>query len=98
MATATLPKQFNYEDAKRKVGHPLQRVRAYIRQYIVLEGLALVLLAASLVFWIGLTLDFGLMLIDFDLIKVYGIDWILELNELDQSGIASLGFRIIVLT
>ncbi len=97
MATVTEPKKFNHEESQRRVRHPLQLVRNYIRGYIILEGLALTILCAALLFWLGLAFDYGLFLFDFEAIRVFGIDWILELNELDTSGIASVGCRIVVL-
>ena len=113
MATVTQPKMFNHEENQRHVRHPLQLLRKYIRTYIILEGLALTLLAASVLFWIGLFCDFGLFKLDvsgvgerdfglFDLdvekIGIFGVDWILELNDMDLTGAASLGCRIVVLT
>ena len=65
MATATTKKKtFNHEETQKRVRHPLQTVRRYIRRYIILEGLALFLLFASLLFWFGVTFDFGLASID----------------------------------
>ena len=61
MATVTPPNKFNHEETQKRVRHPLQLVRKYIRRYIVLEGLALVLLCASLLFWLALA-GFGLLL------------------------------------
>src|SRR5947208_17148231 len=98
MATVTQPKKFNYEETQRRVKHPLGQVRAYIRRYIILEGVALTLLAATGLFWFGLASDFGLFKVDFDAIGVHGIDWILEFNEIDASGFSSLGCRLIALT
>ena len=98
MATVTQPTKFNHEETQRSVKHPLELLRSYIRSYIILEGLALTLLCASVLFWVGLAFDFGLYKFDFELIDVHGIDWVLSLNELDPSGVASLGCRIIALT
>jgi len=98
MATVTTPQSFDHAGTQKSVRHPLQIVRGYIRQYIILEGLALTLLCAALVFWIGLAFDFGLYLIQVDGLKIYGIDWIQELNDIDSTGVSSLGVRIIFLT
>jgi hypothetical protein len=98
MATVTTTKQFDHAGTQRRVQHPLQQVRSYIRYYVILEGLALLLLCAAGLFWIGLACDFGLFLLDFDFIGIYGVDWILELNEMDATGVASLGCRIVVFT
>ena len=40
--------------------HPLERLRGYIRTYVSLEGLAVLVLYLALWFWIGLLLDYGL--------------------------------------
>jgi hypothetical protein len=98
MATVTQPKSFNHEETQRNVKHPLQLVRSYIRRYIFLEGIALTLLCASLLFWLGLAFDFGMFKFEFEIIHIYGIDWVLEFNDIDSSGISSLGCRIIALT
>jgi hypothetical protein len=98
MATVTLPKKFSHEETQRRVRHPLQLVRQYIRRYIFLEGVALTLLCAALLFWLGLALDFGMFKCEIPAINLYGIDWMLEFNEIDTSGYSSLGCRIIVLT
>ncbi|MBI1831551.1 MAG: hypothetical protein HYR84_08890, partial [Planctomycetes bacterium] len=98
MATKTeIPQTFNKEEVQRHVQHPLQLVRTYIRNYIILEGVALTLLCGIGLFWLGLALDYGLFHFDFPLIKVYGVDWIFEFNEIDDSGVSSLVCRIMVL-
>lgn len=100
MATATTKetKPFNHEKMQRRVRSPLQTLRKYIRRYVILEGVALTLLAASLLFWLGIAFDFGLFQIQFDLINIHGLDWIQELNDLDSTGITSFGVRAILLT
>jgi len=96
MSTVTQPKIFNHEESQRKVRHPLYLVRASIRRYIILEGLALTLLFASILFWAGLAVDFGLYKFDVD--PIFGLDWILALNDVDPSGgAASLGIRVVLL-
>ena len=97
MATVTEPRSFNHEETQRKVRHPLHLVRRYIRRYIILEGIALTLLCASILFWIGLAFDFGLYKFRIDAANIYGIDWILELNDLDPTGNSSLGIRAVLL-
>ncbi|HZZ82776.1 MAG TPA: hypothetical protein VFE62_30030, partial [Gemmataceae bacterium] len=97
MATATKPKQFDHQETQRRVRHPLQQIRATIRRYIFMEGLALTLLAAAILFWAGLAFDFGLFNIELDLIGAYGFDWILSLNDLDTSGLSSLAIRVVLL-
>ncbi len=98
MATVTKSKPFNHEETQRRVRSPLQQVRKVIRRYIFLEGLALVLLAAALLFWLGLAFDFGLFKFDFDALNVHGIDWVLALNDVDASGFSSLACRVIFLS
>ena len=97
MATVTKSKPFNHEETQRHVRSPLQAVRTIIRRYIILEGLALFLLAAACLFWLGLAFDFGLFKFDFDLLGVHGIDWILLLNDVDTTGNSSLAVRVILL-
>ncbi len=96
MSTVTRPLAFNHEETQRKVRHPLHQVRSYIRRYVILEGVALTLLCLSILFWIGLAIDFGLYKFDVD--PIFGLDWILSLNDVDPSGgIASLAIRVALL-
>ena len=64
MATVSEPKTFNHDETQRRVRHPLQLLRKYIRAYVILEGVALTILAAAVLFWLGLAFDFGLFKID----------------------------------
>src|SRR5450432_190479 len=98
MATATPTTRFNHEETQRRVRHPLEVVRSYIRRYIILEGLALTLLCAALLFWLGLAFDFGLYKFDTDLLGVHGIDWVQELDDVDTTGSSSFWCRVILLT
>ena len=98
MATVTRPHPFNHEESQASVRHPLHLLRKYIRRYIILEGVALTLLCASLLFWLGLAFDFGLYKFDIDSIGVHGIDWIQEFNELDPAGNSSFWIRVILLS
>ena len=50
MATVIQPFTFNHEESQRRVRHPLALVRSHIRRYIILEGLALTLLATAAIF------------------------------------------------
>ncbi len=97
MSMATIPEKFDHDGTQRKVRSPLQTVRAYIRRYIILEGLALIVLAGSMLFWLGLALDFGLYQIYFDAIGLHGVDWVRELNGIDTSGVTSVGIRLVLL-
>src|SRR4029077_6826564 len=72
MATAT--KHFDRPEMDRRVRHPLQALRGYIRTYVALEGAAVALIYLALWFWIGLLLDYGPF-------KVFAFDWIQELNQ-----------------
>jgi hypothetical protein len=70
MATVTIPNaSFNRDESQRRVRHPLQRLRSYIRSYVTAEGLAVLGLYLALWFWIGLLLDFGFF-------KLFGVDWV----------------------
>lgn len=73
MATAIQPVPLGDRDeAQRRVHHPLQRLRGYIRLYVLGEGLAVLGLYVALWFWIGLALDYGFF-------KLFAIDWVQEL-------------------
>src|SRR5437660_6851779 len=82
MATVIHEKpSFNREESQRRVRHPLERLRSYIRAYVTAEGLAILGLYVALWFWIGLLLDFGFF-------KVFGVDWV---------QVAPWGFRAVLL-
>jgi hypothetical protein len=70
MATVMNQKSsFNRDESQRRVRHPLERLRSYIRAYVTAEGLAILTLYVALWFWIGLLLDFGFF-------KTFGVDWV----------------------
>lgn len=96
-ATATQTESFDHDSTQRKVRSPLQTVRAYIRRYIILEGVALIILCISTLFWLGLALDFGLYQLYFEGIGFHGVDWVQELNDFDPSGVTSVGIRLVLL-
>ena len=76
MATVTEQRSTtNWMDTDRRVRHPLQAVRGYIRTFVLLEGLGLALVYITLAFWIGLFLDWGLF-------QAFAFDWVQELQEL----------------
>src|SRR5438132_14339901 len=83
MATVTTPptQPWNRDDSQRRVEHPLQRLRGYIRSYVSVEGVLILVLYLALWFWIGLALDYGFF-------KVFGVDWVQVLP---------VGFRGVVL-
>jgi hypothetical protein len=72
MATIAPPpvRRFNLVEAQRKIRHPLARLRAWIRGYVTLEGLLVLLLYVALWFWIGLILDYGAFrLLEYDWVQ-----------------------------
>jgi hypothetical protein len=74
MATATpsRPTLAQLAESQRRVRHPLESLRKYIRFYVSMEGVAVLLLYLALWFWIGLALDYGFF-------KLFGVDWVQEL-------------------
>src|SRR2546429_2433111 len=73
MATVTPPtRPWNPEESHRRVAHPLQKLRGYIRGYVSAEGAAVLLLYLAVWFWLGLLLDYGFF-------KVFTLDWVQEL-------------------
>lgn len=77
-------------ELQRRVRHPLQALRGYIRRYVTLEGVGVALLYLALWFWVGLILDFGSY-------WVFGFDWIKELGKLAQGKSTDLVLRGILL-
>src|SRR5262245_48824001 len=77
MATATPHRPINRDVLQRRVRHPLQSLRGYIRWYVILEGAGVALLFIALWFWIGLVLDWGSF-------ELFGFDWVYELGKLAQ--------------
>ena len=65
----------NWTDTDRRVRHPLQAVRGYIRSFVLLEGLGLALVYLVLAFWLGVFLDWGLF-------QAFAFDWVQELQEM----------------
>src|SRR5438128_3369793 len=64
-------------ELQRRVRHPLQALRGYIRRYVTLEGAGVALFYLALWFWIGLILDFGSY-------WLFGFDWVKEFSKLAQ--------------
>jgi hypothetical protein len=79
MATATPTRPtFNRAETDRRVRHPLQALRGYIRMYVLIEGGLIALIYLALWFWIGLALDYGSF-------KLFGgWDWIQELQGITE--------------
>jgi hypothetical protein len=63
------PPTRNLEDAHRRLRSPLARLRGYIRTYVGLEGVGVLLLFLILWFWLGIFLDFGFF-------KLTAVDWV----------------------
>ena len=59
MATVTQPKPVNRGDTQRRVRHPLDALRGYIRFYVSLEGLLVAILYLAIWFWVALGIDYG---------------------------------------
>ncbi|HZT83402.1 MAG TPA: hypothetical protein VFA26_24440 [Gemmataceae bacterium] len=61
MATVTTPSRrpTTLTEAHRRIRHPLQRLRGYIRGYVAAEGLCLLLSMLAVWFWVGLLLDYA---------------------------------------
>src|SRR5262245_46724521 len=85
MATATLPASEAAREESR-VTHPLQRLRGYIRLYVVAEGIAVLLLSLAMVFWLGLLVDYGVF-------KAFSLDWVQEIGYVGRS--LMLGFLFV---
>jgi len=67
-------KHFDRPEMNRRVRHPLQALRGYIRAYVALEGAAVALIYLALWFWISLLFDYGTF-------GLFAFDWIQELNQ-----------------
>jgi hypothetical protein len=79
MATVTPTRPtINRAEVHRRVRHPLQTLRGYIRMYVLIEGGLIALIYLALWFWIGLALDYG----SFQLFG--GWDWIQELQSITE--------------
>jgi hypothetical protein len=73
MATITTSRPASErEESSLDVGGPLQELRRYVRVYVAVNGLAIVLVYLALWFWIGLAVDYGFF-------RAFTIDWVQEL-------------------
>lgn len=87
MATVTHPvSEAAREESGYQVAHPLDRLRGYIRLYVVAEGIAVLFLSLAMVFWLGLLVDYGVF-------KAFSLDWVQELGYVGRSLI--LGFLFV---
>jgi hypothetical protein len=74
MATVTTPtRSRNITESHRRVRSPLERLRGYIRSYVSIEGLTVLLIFLALWFWIGYLIDYGFF-------RLFGIDFVQELH------------------
>lgn len=93
MATATTPPPvLDRAESRRRVVHPLQRLRSYIRLYVAAEGLGALLIYLGVWFWLGLALDYGFF-------KLFGVDWVQELPWALRAAILALvlaGLAVVV--
>jgi hypothetical protein len=82
MATVTeQPRTRDLAESHRRVRHPLQRLRNYIRFYVAVEAVTVFLLFVALWFWVGLALDYGIFQgsrqeMFFRIFKSAPIDWV----------------------
>src|SRR5579864_5270318 len=91
MASVTTPRsKYEHDENQRRVRHPLQLLRKYIRTYVALEGTALVLLFLAGWFWIGLALDYGAF-------RLFAFDWVQELRDISPQPESATWIRLIVL-
>jgi hypothetical protein len=70
----TPPPPLSRDETRRRVAHPLERLRGYIRTYVGAEGLAVLVLGLGLLFWLGLLVDYGVF-------KAFAFDWVQELSH-----------------
>jgi hypothetical protein len=76
MATVTTPRStLNIAEAHRRVRHPLQSLRVYIRSYVTIEGTLLLFLYLACCFWAGLAFDYGFFKLA-GLLHLRWIDWV----------------------
>lgn len=87
---ATVLESAPHAKAPEHIRHPLQAVRATIRKYVLLEGAALAVIFLAAWFWIGLALDWGLF-------AIFSVDWVLELQNLDESKSVAFYVRLVLL-
>src|SRR5262245_606624 len=69
MATVTeRTRHTSLAEADRKVHDPLQRLRSYIRRYVITEAITSLFIWLALCVWVSLLFDWGSF-------KLLGIDW-----------------------
>ncbi len=70
VTTSTRPRSL--ADSSQRVRHPLERLRGYIRFYVLAESLAVIALYLAIFFWVSLILDYGAF-------KLLSVDWVQSL-------------------
>jgi hypothetical protein len=91
MSTAAAPRRaFDHDESQRRVRHPLQTLRKYIRAYVLLEGLAIALLFLAAWFWVGLLIDYGTF-------RLFAFDWLQELRDISPDADNALIVRLVLL-
>ncbi len=88
MATVLEPR--SHAKPSERIRHPLQAVRAKIRNYVLSEGVALAVIFLAAWFWIGLALDWGIF-------AIFSYDWVQELQHLDESKSVAFYVRLVLL-
>jgi hypothetical protein len=97
MSTTAAPRRaFDHHESQRRVSHPLQTLRKYIRAYVLLEGLAIALLFLAAWYWLGLLIDYGSF-------RLFAFDWLQELRDLGSDaadprqvlGVLGFGFSVL---
>jgi hypothetical protein len=91
MATVIPPRKnlFDRATVNRRVRHPLETIRGYIRRYVLLEGIAITVLYLAICFWVWLFVDFIPW-------KLFSFDWLWEVQQSAGTG-ATVGLRTMLL-
>jgi hypothetical protein len=88
MATVTTPRRTSDRaEAQRRVIHPLHSLRFFIRSYVTVEGVLVLLLYLAVCFWLGVAFDYGFFKLG-GLLRLRWIDWV---------DVLPWGFRAVVL-
>src|SRR5208282_3835508 len=74
---------------QRRVSDPLEKLRGFIRLYVTLEGLAILLMYVALWFWIGLVVDYGFFKLT-ALLGLTPVDWVQDLPRAFRAGVLTL--------
>jgi hypothetical protein len=75
--------------ASSQVRDPLQRLRGYIRRYVITEALTVLLISLAVCFWVGLFLDYGSF-------RLFGIDWVQDLPRWFRALLLGTGLLAVV--